>query len=125
MRGYTLATVAIALGVSPKWLDNTLSHHRVQGVAQSRQGVSRKLSPQAILTLYIAILLTRILEMPLGRALTLAADLARAGATGQRPLGDGLTVSLEVGRLVKEVSARLADAVEITPRRQRGRPPLK
>ena len=43
MRAYTVATVAVTLGVTPKWLDNALSRFPIRGVLQSRQGVSQNL----------------------------------------------------------------------------------
>ena len=54
MRAYTVAASAFTLGVNTKWLDNVLSHHRVDGVFQQRQGISRRLTPAALLTLEIA-----------------------------------------------------------------------
>jgi hypothetical protein len=51
MRAYTVATTAVTLNVPTKWVDNVLSHYHVPGVARNQQGVSRKLTYQAILTL--------------------------------------------------------------------------
>jgi len=123
MRAYTVATVAITLNVSPKWLDNTLSHYRIEGVVQARQGVSRKLSPHAVLTLRIALRLVEHLEMPLRRALELAHELT--GDPGGYPLSRELSISLDLNRATAEITERLAQAVEITPVPRRGRPSTK
>ena len=125
MRAYTVATVALTLKVTRKWLDNTLSHNRVDGVVQSRQGVSRSLSPHAVLTLDIALRLAEDLEMPLKRALTVASHLARSQKNGSYALSRGFSIALDLDRLVEEITARLARAVEITPLPRRGRPSAK
>jgi hypothetical protein len=125
MRAYTVATVALTLNVSRKWLDNTLSHNRIDGVVQARQGISRKLSPSAVLTLHIALRLVVDLEMPLKRALALASELARLGEAGSYRLSRGLSITFDRDRSVEEITGLLAQAVEITPLPRRGRPPVK
>jgi hypothetical protein len=125
MRAYTVATVAITLNVSRKWLDNALSHNRVEGVVQARQGVSRKLSPHAVLTLHIALLLVEHLEMPLGRALSLATKLAQPAESGGHILSQGLSIVLDLDQATELVAQRLSRAVEITPLPRRGRPSIK
>jgi hypothetical protein len=125
MRAYTVATIAMTLNVSPKWLDNTLSHNRIDGVIQARQGISRKLSPHAVLTLYIALRLIQDLEIPLKKALTLAHDLSRSRDGGGHSVSRGLSITLDIDQSVEEISRRLARAVEITPLPRRGRPSAK
>jgi hypothetical protein len=125
MRAYTVATVAITLNVSRKWLDNALSHNHVDGVVQSRQGISRKLSPHAVLTLYIALRLVEHLEMPLKRALALANQLAEPGEGGNHALSRGLSIKLDLDQSAEEVADRLSRAVEIAPMPRRGRPAIK
>ena len=125
MRAYTVATAAITLNVTRKWLDNTLSHHRIDGVIQSRQGISRRLSPQAVLTLHVALQLVQGLEIPLKRALVLARELSASGRAGGDGLSGGLSISLDIERSGAEVANRLAHAVEMTPVPRRGRPPIK
>ena len=124
MRSYTVATVALTLGVSAKWLDNTLSHHHVEGVLQTRQGVSRRLTPRAVLTLDLALALVQSLGMPLGRALDVAESLLSEGVSGLH-LSRGITVGADVATISAELSVRLAAAVEATPVPKRGRPPAK
>ncbi len=120
MRGYTVATVALALDVSVKWIDNTLSHHRVPGVAQARQGVARRLTSEAVVVLETALRLIRSLEIPTARALRIAQELA---TTGESRHSTGMCeVSLDIAQVRTAVSSRLAYAVEISPVPRRGRP---
>jgi hypothetical protein len=103
-----------------KWIDNVLSHHTVAGVARSRQGVSRRLTPQAILGLEIAIRLSNALSIPIARSLELAARLVRE--RGELSAGKGLTLALDIEVIQAELAERLANAVEIAPLPRRGRP---
>lgn len=122
-RVYTVATAALALQVSPKWIDNTLSHFDVQGVTQTRQGVSRKLSIDSLMILFIALALIHDLDTPAGNAVDVATRLAQSDGKIKLPLG----ITLEVD--IKETNAalleRLEQAVEIAPLPRRGRPPQK
>jgi hypothetical protein len=124
-RAYTVAAVAVTLKVSRKWLDNVLSHHRIPGVVQGTQGVSRRLTPQAIVLLELAVGMTNALGSPMGRALSLAGALVqKGGGTATLDLGSSLQVSVDLERMTQELYARLAEAVEVTPVRRRGRPPV-
>jgi hypothetical protein len=127
MRGYSVATAALALGVEYKWLDNLLSQNKVQGVSQSRQGVQRRLAPAALYVIATVHRLNRGLQIPVATALALAHKLWMPPATGRS--GDDATVlfegiSLTVSRA--ELRALVDDAVvgalEIAPRTKRGRP---
>ena len=122
-RAYTVATAALALRVSNKWLDNTLSHYVVQGVNQARQGVSRRLAIDSLSILNIALILITDLELPLARALTLAAELQRSAGNLTLPSGTSLQVDLE--QLTADLLSRLEHAVEVAPLPRRGRPPQK
>lgn len=119
-RAYTVGTVALALNVPTKWVDNTLSHHRVTGVVQERQGVSRKVTLEGVLQLTLALRLIDELEIPTSSALRLATNLAEAD--GNHRTSSGLTISLDLARLRSYLEARLAQAVEIAPVPKRGRP---
>ena len=124
MRAYTVATTAITLETSTKWVDNALSHFHVPGVLQSRQGVARKLTPQAILTLAIGLRLVRDLAIPLQPALGFAKQFVELGGTDARlTVGQGSSLGMDVASFARDISAKLADAVEITPTPPRGRPP--
>lgn len=122
-RAYTIATAALALQVSSKWLDNTLSHYPVQGVAQERQGISRRLSLESITILAIALALVNDIETPLAKALTLATALLTSG--GQLALPTGTKIQLDIEQLTLALLERLEHAVEIAPLPRRGRPPQK
>ena len=93
MRGYSVATAALALGVEYKWLDNLLSQNRVQGVSQSRQGVQRRLPPEALYVIATVHRLNRGLQIPVGTALELAHELWRTPASGVA--GDTVIYALE------------------------------
>lgn len=122
MRAYTVATAAVALRVSNKWVDNVLSRYSLHGVTQSRQGIARRLTVEAVIVLEIALRLGRSLEIPLATSLRIARALAAHGRAGDEFPGTliHLTVDLEAVRAT--VAARLADAVESTPVPRRGRP---
>jgi hypothetical protein len=125
MRAYTVAAVAVTLKVPPKWIDNALSHHSVHGVVQARQGVARRLSPQAVTILEIALQLIRSASLPLGRSLEIAHQVVvTEGTTEVRVrLSPSVALVVDASAIKADVSARLAEAVEIAPRPRRGRPP--
>src|SRR5687768_2095673 len=75
MRGYSVATAALALDVDSKWLDNLLSQHRVPGVAQARQGVQRRIQAEALYLIATTHGLNRDFQVPVGVALRLAQAL--------------------------------------------------
>ena len=120
-RAYTLGTSALALGVSAKWLDNTLSHFKVAGVQQKRQGVARRLAVDSLLTLAVAIDLIEHLQIPLGRAIEISERLTRGD--GAQLLSDTLRLSVDLPTLHAQLLERLEHAVEIAPVPRRGRPP--
>jgi hypothetical protein len=121
MRAYTVATTAVALNVPTKWVDNVLSHHRIPGVSRSRQGISRKLTYRAILTLELALRIARTLTSTLPRSLELAASVLTDRKT-PLSLDNGLSLTVDLDRLEAELTARLDHAVEVTPLPRRGRP---
>lgn len=125
MRGYTVATVAVTLGVTPKWLDNVLTRFPIRGVVQSRQGISRRLGPQAVVTLYLASELIRTLGMPLGEAISLAERAASTVGVASVDLFSSTSLTIDLAATSREVNERLALAVEVTPVPRRGRPPAK
>ena len=120
MRAFDVHASASALGVSPKWLDNLLSHHHIAGVVGGRQGVRRRISPDAILRIAVAMELVRELGSPLHRALGIAEEMVEAGSVGR---ANGFELRLNVARIADEPNARLAEATEAVTPRRRGRPP--
>ena len=119
-RAYTIATAALALGMPIKWLDNVLSHNRVAGVAQERQGISRRLTMEGIIGLAITVLLVRELGLPTAKAIAIAEGLAKNEG---RHTSQGLIITLDLPSFRSELLARLENAVEIAPIPKRGRPP--
>lgn len=120
MRAFDLHASASALGVTPKWLDNLLSHHRIAGVIGGRQGMRRRISPDAILRIAVAMELAREFGSPLHRALGIAEEMVEAGSVGR---ANGFELRLDVARIADELNARLAEATEAVTPRKRGRPP--
>lgn len=120
-RAYTVGTVALALTTPIKWVDNILSHYTVSGIAQERQGVSRKVSFEGLLQLALAIILIEDLEIPTAQALQLAATLTEADGHHRTP--GGIVLDLDLPRIRTDLETRLAQAVEVAPVPRRGRPP--
>lgn len=120
-RAYTITTSALALEVPVKWLDNAVSHFKVTGVRQERQGVARRLSIDALVRLLVAKLLTHDLGIPLARALEISDEMV--STDGRFTSGGGLDLSLNLATLLDSLLERLERAVEIAPVPRRGRPP--
>ncbi len=125
MRSYTVATVALTLGVSPKWVDNALSRVTVTGVVQKAQGISRRLTPQSVASLHIAIELGKSLGLPLPHALRIAQRITAENGPSRIGLFPYAFLTIDVEATTRELGERLAHAVEVTPVPRRGRPHLK
>ncbi len=129
MRGYSVGIAALALGMDAKWLDNLLSQNRVDGVTQARQGVQRRLAPQALYVVATVHHLNRELRIPVGIALRLAHELW--DSPGSSDPADTATiradeVELHLSRAAvrDRVAAAVVEALEMAPRTKRGRPPV-
>ena len=126
MRAYTVAATAVTLGVTRKWVDNVLSHHRVDGVHQARQGILRRVTPTGLLNLEIALGLGRALGIPIARALDISNDLMVArGGEIQLSGPPSITLRVDVDTMERALNARLEHALEMTPIPRRGRPRSK
>jgi len=126
MRAYTVAATAVTLGVTRKWVDNVLSHHRVDGVHQARQGILRRVTPSGLLNLEIALGLGRVLGIPIARALDISNDLMAARGGEIQLSGPPLiTLRVDVDTMERALNARLEHALEMTPIPRRGRPRYK
>jgi hypothetical protein len=119
-RAYTIATAALTLGTSVKWLDNVLSHNRVSGIARERQGVSRRLTIEGLVGLALALLLVRELGLPTAKAIAVAENLAKN--EGRYIAPQGLMLTLDLSSFRAALLDRLESAVEIAPIPKRGRP---
>lgn len=120
-RAYTIATAGLALGISTKWLDNTLSHYRVLGVVQEKQGVARRITVDGILTLSIVLLLTSELGATVGTAIAIAERIVAEGGLFEAP--GGLRIGLDLEKFRNRLTSQLETAVEVAPLPRRGRPP--
>ena len=127
-RCYDVRTVALTLGVSSKWVDNLLSHHRVFGVSGGRQGVQRSVSPDGLLAIELTRQLAQELELPVHRAAALASDIVanrtRLPSAPETRIDVAVGIQLAANLSTIEVSLRdrLLAAVEATAQRRRGRP---
>jgi hypothetical protein len=119
-RAYTIATAALTLETSVKWLDNVLSHNRVSGIARERQGIARRLTVEGLVGLSLTVLLVRELGLPTAKAITVAENLARSEGRYITPLG--LTLTLDLSSFQADLLDRLESAVEVAPVPKRGRP---
>jgi hypothetical protein len=119
-RVYTITTAALTLGTSMKWLDNVLSHNRVSGVTQQRQGVSRRLTVEGLVGLAVGILLVRELGLPIAKAIAVAENLTKN--EGRYIASQGLMLTLDLSSFRTDLLERLENAVEIAPVPKRGRP---
>jgi len=118
---YNTASTASALQVSHKWLDNLLSHNKISGVQQARQGVPRRVSIDAVMVVAIAKTLTESAGIATPAAVELASQLVTS-PTGTVTLPNTVTLSVDLDALRHAILDRLAHAVEVTPHRVRGRP---
>jgi hypothetical protein len=121
MRAYSSAVVANALGVDRRWLDGVVAQNRIEGVRRERQGVSRAISPAAVLTIAIAIELMEALHAPVTSALDLAKSVI-IGDGGCSPSSD-VRLHVDTVAIERRIAARLTEAVEAHPPPRRGRPP--
>ena len=123
MRAYTVATVAVALGVGTKWVDNVLSHHGLPGSTRGRQGRARRLSAEAVSVLETALRLTRGFGIPVRHAMGIASVLLSRESGVARYQADACEISIDTAAIRSHVARRLEEAVEFTPIPRRGRPP--
>jgi hypothetical protein len=121
-RSYDVAAAALTLDVPIKWVDNLLSRHRIPGVEQTRQGVTRRLSQHAITTIALVWILCEELGITASKAVDLAARMTTAG-DATLTFGEGsLVLGFDRATVARRLAERVADAVESAPRRPRGRP---
>ncbi len=121
---YNTATTAVALDVTPKWLDNLLSHNDIDGLRSESQGVARRLSLETIITLALAKELIDTINLSAPAALRLAVQVNTNGG-GEIALTPHLHATIRLDALKIDVLTRLARAVEVAPTPRRGRPPKR
>ncbi|MEO7041710.1 MAG: hypothetical protein ABI035_05565 [Gemmatimonadaceae bacterium] len=124
MPSYNTATVASALGVTPKWLDNLLSHNDLDGSHRISQGVARRLSFATVTILSLAKELIDTVGMKAPAAIELASQLLNS-TDGDLIVSPRLRIKVQADSLQANVLDSLARAVEIAPSPRRGRPPKR
>jgi hypothetical protein len=120
-RAYTVTTAALALGVTAKWVDNILSHHKVLGIRQERQGIARHLSVDGLTILGLTALLNSELGLSTAKAIRVAEEIVKTN--GRHLAREGLSVQIDLASFQASLLERLESAVEIAPVPRRGRPP--
>jgi hypothetical protein len=120
-RAYTVTTAALALGMPVKWVDNLLSHYKVIGIRQERQGIARRLSIEGLLVLALTVLLIDELGLSAGKAIAVAEGMIKNG--GRVTAAKGLIIAIDLPLFEAGLIERLESAVEIAPVPRRGRPP--
>lgn len=120
-RAYTVATAALALGMPVKWVDNILSHNKVLGIRQERQGIARRLSIEGLLNLAITALLIDELGLSTAKAIIVAEEILKS--SGRYLTRQGLILEIDLPAFKASLIERLESAVEIAPIPRRGRPP--
>jgi hypothetical protein len=120
-RAYTVATAALALRMPIKWVDNVLSHNRLSGIRQERQGIARRLSTEGLLVLALTAVLTREIGLSTAKAIIVAEGIAKSG--GRYLAGEGLSIEVDLATFQAGLLEKLESAVEIVPIPRRGRPP--
>jgi hypothetical protein len=119
---YDLSAVAHAIDITPKQLDNLLSRNELRGVERKARGVTRRISSDAAVAINIAWQLSQATKVPIANALELSHRLT-VGSDHSVPLGDHLTLAVDLAAIRADTIARLDAAVETVGRRRRGRPP--
>ena len=120
-RAYTVATAALALGVPIKWVDNILSHNKLAGIRQERQGIARHLSIEGLIVLALTALLIDQLGLPTTKAIFVATEVLKG--SGRYIGGQRLRIEIDLASFQVDLLERLESAVEIAPVPRRGRPP--
>jgi len=122
VRSYSVAVAALALDAPIKWVDNTLSHHSVLGVASASRDVARRVSFSALLSLAITRALQAELGMSTAAALSMAQNISTQSSDTvvQRGL---VALHVDVPAVRALLETRLAETMESAPSPRRGRPP--
>jgi hypothetical protein len=101
-----------------------MSQFVIPGVISVRRGVARKLTHAVVVRLAIIRQLHTELGIGTGDAIRLTADLLRSDPIGVLEIGH-LMLVVNMVDVERSVNARLAQALESSPLRRRGRPPRR
>lgn len=121
MPKYSTSAAALAIRSAPKWIDNLLSHNILPGVPNARQGVARRLPLSVVYRIALIRELTDALHLSIASAVPLADQIIRA-PDHQLQLSSSIQLSCDIPTLQQRVLESLAQAVEVTPTPNRGRP---
>lgn len=121
---YSTNEAALALGTTPKRLDNMLSRDLGLPVDRGRQGRTRVVNEVLIERLAVALLLQRDLGVPLRRAVDLSGQLV-ASSSHQVDVGTLASLHFDLPALRLVLQNALADVVQDRVPIKRGRPPAK
>lgn len=124
-RTYNTKLIALTIAVSPKWVDNLLSHHALPGVSRTKQGVERQVTDDGLLAIEMTRMLARELGVPLSRAAAIAriAIASRSESPLRFVTESGIAVVFPLAAIELRLRGRMIEAVEAIGRVPRGRPP--
>ena len=122
MRSYDVAITSLAIDAPQKWTDNLLSHHGISTVISAKRGVSRRITPPALILLALTRQLHTELGIGVGDALSIATALLTSENNSVLEKGH-LRLSFDRAALERTLATRLGEALEFAPTRRRGRPP--
>src|SRR4051812_37687149 len=112
-RSYDAKTIALAIKVPFKWVDNLLSHHQLPGVSTGHQGLQRRINDEGV----IAIELVRMLASDLGVGLARAVELTRSvlserAAESRVLVAPDLLIVVSRDVIERRLHAQLIDGME-------------
>jgi hypothetical protein len=123
LRAYDVKTVALALDLSLKWIDNLLSHHALPGVSKSRQGVGRVIADEGVLAIELVRLLADFgLGVTRAVAITWEAMSSREQGELRYASESGVVLVFPVAAIERRLRDRMVDAIDAVARVPRGRP---
>jgi hypothetical protein len=125
IRTYNSRTVAVALKVPEKWLDNVMSHHEIPGVSRGTRGRERRVDHDGLLALEVVRMLNSDLSIPIASAVIIA---SAAVIHGNSPAwsystASGANLSFRFAEIEARLHAALVSAMESAAVVRRGRPP--
>ena len=122
MRSYDVAVASLAIDAPLKWTDNLLSHYDIPDVVSAKRGISRRITPSALVLLALIRQLHIEFGTGVGDAVSLATRLLSSENNGVLEKGH-LRLSFDRVTLERTLARRLSDALESAPTPRRGRPP--
>jgi hypothetical protein len=121
-RSYDVRTVALALDVPSKWLDNVLSHYSIPGVTRQRQGVERRITDEGVLAIDLVRQLA-VFGVGAARAVSIAqvALMTRGGGDLRYVDASGIVLVFPSASIERRLRERMIDAVDAVASVRRGR----